>query len=449
MKGKNAMLSKDLQKHLKDEIDHIPVVDTHEHMYFPEEDYVKLKADFGQFLFHYNSDDLQSAGMEIPDLREFRDTAGNVIRVNGMPLSLEEKWKYIKPHWENVKYTGYGRTVQLSLRKLCGIDDLKDDTYQEVSEKLTALMKPGIYRKILKDICNFTYIMNDVDLMVAPGAFERLDRTLFHFVARFRCFTHAHMPAGIEFLEKKFNRTIRSVDHLIDTIDMQFDQWEAEKRVALKTSDAYLRTIHFEDSTRSEAERVLNRVFTLRKIPTYNESLSFEETRPFENFFMHRILERAEERHIPVIIHTGIQAFLHNELINSRAMLLTNLFRKYPKLRFHLLHSSYPWMEEAVCLAKQFPNVSLDLAWVHVIVPQGARTGLSHMLDAVPVNKIHGFGGDYMVPLNIWGALEMARENIAIVLSEKVENGHMTESDAVDIAWKLLNKNAHGIFWLQ
>ena len=103
-------------------------------------------------------------------------------------------------------------------------------------------------------------------------------------------------------------------------------------------------------------------------------------------------------------------------------------------------------MEEAVCLAKQFPNVSLDLAWVQVIVPQGARTGLSHMLDAVPVNKIHGFGGDYMVPLNIWGALEMARENIAIVLSEKVENGHMTESDAVDIAWKLLNRNAQDIF---
>ena len=103
-------------------------------------------------------------------------------------------------------------------------------------------------------------------------------------------------------------------------------------------------------------------------------------------------------------------------------------------------------MGEAVCLAKQFPNVSLDLTWVQVIVPSGAREGLSHMLDAVPVNKIHGFGGDYMVPVNIWGALEVARENIAHVLTDKIQTGCMTESEAVEIARKILNGNAQEIF---
>jgi len=440
------MPSKELYHRLKGEIDTVQVVDTHEHHFLPEEDYLGLEADFAQVLYQYNLDDLQSSGMAIPNLQEFIDTAGYILRVNGKPLSHEEKWDYIKPHWENVRYTGYGRAVRYSLKKLLGIDDLNDRTFAEVSEKLVALMKPGIYRKILKEICDFKYVLNDVDMMVAPGAFERLDNSIFHFAARFRFLTHSYMTGGFELLEKKFNRTIRSIDHIIDVIDTQFEQWKAEKRVALKTSDAYIRTIYFEDSTRADAERVMNRIHTLIKHPNFPDTISFAEARPYENFIFHRILERAEEYGIPVIIHTGIQAYIQNEIANSRAALLTNLFRKYTKLHFHLLHSSYPWMGEAACIAKQFPNVSLDLTWVQVIVPEGAREGLSHMLDMVPVNKIHGFGGDYLVPVNVWGALEVARENIAHVLAGKVETGFMTETQALDIAQKLLNRNAQEIF---
>ena len=440
------MPSQDLYKRIKAEIDIIQVVDTHEHMYLPEEDYLKLEADFAQFLFQYNLDDLMSAGMEVSDPQEFADTAGFVLRVDGKALSPEKKWAYIKPYWENARYTGYGHAVRYSLRKLFGIDDLTDATYREVSEKLSLLMKPGVYRKILKDICGFKTSLNDVDTMVKPGMFERLDRSLFHFAARFRHFSYAYFPDGLEYLEKTFNRTIRNIDHLLDTLDSQFDRWKREGRVALKIGDAYLREIHYEDSTRDEAERVMRRIFTLQAHSKYAETLTFKEARPFENFITHRVLDRAEEQGLPVIVHTGIQALVRDELLHSQAALLTNLFRKYSKIRFHILHSSYPWMDEAVCLAKQFPNVSLDLTWVQVIVPSGAREGLSHMLDAVPVNKIHGFGGDYMVPVNIWGALEVARENIAHVLADKIQTGYMTENEAVETARKILNGNAREIF---
>jgi len=443
------MTSRDLYQRLKKEIDTVQVVDTHEHLYLPEEDYIECEPDFTQFLFQYNLDDLMSAGMEPDDPQEFADTLGRVLRVGGKVLSHDEKWEYIKPHWENARLTGYSRAVRHSLRKFFGIDDLTDETFREVTEKLRAMVKPGIYRTILRDICSFKTSVNDVDSMVLPGMFERLDRSLFHFAARFRHFSYCYFPGGIEHLENMFNRTIRSLDHLLDALDSQFDRWIEEGRVAIKMADAYLRDIHYEDSTRDEAERVMRRIFTLRKHEKYPETLTFKEARPLENFIVHRVLERAEEQGLPVIVHTGIQAHVRDELTHSRAALLTNLFRKYSKLRFHLLHSSYPWMYEAASLAKQFPNVSLDLTWTHVIVPAGARAGLSHMLDTVPVNKIHGFGGDYLVPVNIWGALEAARENIAHVLSEKVETGHMTESDGVALAHKILNSNAQEIFNLK
>jgi predicted TIM-barrel fold metal-dependent hydrolase len=218
----------------------------------------------------------------------------------------------------------------------------------------------------------------------------------------------------------------------------------------LKLADAYIRDIHYEDSTRDEAERVMRRIFGFRRLPGgYDETLSYTEARPFENFVVHRMLDRAEEQGVPVIVHTGIQTHMGNEVGNSRALLLTNLIMKYPKVRFLLLHAGYPWIKETACLAKQFANVFLDLTWVHIIVPEGAREGLAHILDMVPVNKIHGFGGDMMVPETVWGSLEVARENVAHVLGAKVEKGEMTEVQAVGVAEKIMGKNARAIFKLE
>jgi len=436
------MPSKELYNRLKTEIDTMPVVDMHEHLCFPEEDYLEMEADFGRFLSWYTLDDLLSSGMVIPDVEEYKNTAGAVLRIDGKPLNQDDKWNYIKPYWENARYTGYSRAALYSIQKNLGIDDLNDNTYREVSEKLAALMKPGVYHSMLKDICGFTHILNDIDTMASPGAYERMDRGLLQFVSRFRDFVYAYLPGGIAQLEKTFDRTIRNIDHILDAMDAQFDRWKNDKRIALKIADAYLRDIHYEDSTRDEAERVMRKLFTLRRLPHLEETLSFAEARPFENFMMHRILDRAEEHGFPVIIHTGIQTHMGNELGNSRATHLTNLFVKYPGIKFHLLHSGYPWVKETACLARQFHNVSLDLTWIHIIVPEGAREGLSHMLDMVPVNKIHGFGGDMQVPEMVWGSLEVARENIAHVLAGKVTLGHMNETQALYIAGNLLHKNA-------
>ena len=442
------MPSRELYKRLKNEIDKITVLDSHEHLFLPEEDYLKNEPDFAQFLIQYNLDDLMTAGMPLPDPKEFVGSFGRTLRIDGEILSPKEKWAHIKPYWEASKFTGYGRAVRLSMQKLFDIEDLTDSTWRTVNKKLKALAKPGMFRYILKDICGFEDSLNDVDPMIQTGMFDRLDRSLFKFVGRFREFTYCYMPGGIETLERKFRRTIRSLAHLEDTIDMQFERWELEGRIGIKIADAYMRDIHFEDSPRDEAERVFNKIFTLRKHPAYPEALSYSDARPLENWIVHRVLERAEEKGLPVIIHTGLQAYTGDNPSNSRASHLYNLFRKFSTLKFHMLHSNYPWMGEAAALCKQFPNVTLDLTWVHEIVPSGARQGLSEILEVVPRNKIHAYGGDLILPLKAWGTLEMARENVAHVLAEKVAIGSMCEADAVETAGMLFNGNVKRVFGL-
>jgi uncharacterized protein len=63
------------------------------------------------------------------------------------------------------------------------------------------------------------------------------------------------------------------------------------------------------------------------------------------------------------------------------------------------------------------------------------------MLDTVPANKIHGFGGDYRTVELVVGHAEIARREIARVLAEKVIEGRFTEDYAASVGTMLLRDN--------
>lgn len=73
---------------------------------------------------------------------------------------------------------------------------------------------------------------------------------------------------------------------------------------------------------------------------------------------------------------------------------------------------------------------------------------LHEMLDAVPYNKIL-WGGDVSRIDDAIGSLELGREVVAIVLSERVKKGWMTEELAFDIAWCIFHDNAVELFHLK
>jgi len=74
---------------------------------------------------------------------------------------------------------------------------------------------------------------------------------------------------------------------------------------------------------------------------------------------------------------------------------------------------------------------------------------LNEWLDLVPANKIIGFGGDYSCgPEKTYGALVMARENMARALAVRVARGQMSESRAVDVCRAWLYENPRRIYAL-
>jgi predicted TIM-barrel fold metal-dependent hydrolase len=195
------------------------------------------------------------------------------------------------------------------------------------------------------------------------------------------------------------------------------------------------------------AERVFNRI-AAESCGLRASVLGYEETRPLQDHLVHRLIEVAGDLGLTVVFHTGIQAGNYNDLDNARPTQLWNMFRRYPKVRFNLLHAGLPFVDEAGLLAKYFPNVTIDMAWMHVGSPEISIRALRDWVDLVPRNKVLGFGADYQVVEKVYGHLVLARENIAAALANKAEQGALKEKDARAWARALLWDNPRAVYAL-
>ena len=87
-------------------------------------------------------------------------------------------------------------------------------------------------------------------------------------------------------------------------------------------------------------------------------------------------------------------------------------------------------------LGKGFPNVWLNFCWDHVISQRMATDALRESLDLLPTNRIIAFGGDYGPESleKIYGHLQMAKEDAAEALAERVAARRMSERQAREVA---------------
>ena len=155
------------------------------------------------------------------------------------------------------------------------------------------------------------------------------------------------------------------------------------------------------------------------------------------------------KHNLTVKFHTGLQEGNANTIGHSRAARLSNLFFKYPTVRFDIYHISYPYQEELLTLVKNFSNVAVDFCWMWIINPAAARRALSDFLDAVPANKIMGFGGDFIFIEGSYGHAMLAKDNIARVLAQKTGEGSMTAERARTVAHWMLRENPINWFGLR
>lgn len=124
------------------------------------------------------------------------------------------------------------------------------------------------------------------------------------------------------------------------------------------------------------------------------------------------------------------------------------LFHKFQGLSFDLFLASVPHSQEAVAMAKSYPNLSLSGFWWYGFSPPYIRSLLTERLLALPVVKLHAFFSDaYNVEWSV-GKLALLRRELSRVLAELIVSRYLSESQASELSNFLLNENATRLYKL-
>jgi len=393
----------------------IRLVDCHEHLP-TEAERLKEKTDVTRLFALYCTADLSGAGLAIGKDQD---------EVFDFDKPLKPRWEKLKPALEGIRYGSYAYPAFAYVRDVLGFEDISDATYEAISERLQAEQKPGFYKRIMKELCGIDLAIQCVG-GVAPD-----DQDFFVYLC-------GDQTAGvpIDALERLTDRHIHSLSDYVDALHQFVADSKRQGAVGYKVTCAYCRRIDFPDVSSGDAGRVFAKL-RAKMAPGVSDT----DREALENYLMRRAVEACVESDMPVVIHTGYQAHVHNDIRNARATDLWSLIRDYPEARFDLFHGSFPYVEDMTCMGKYFENVSLNMCCMHMMGPDISRRALSQWLDAVPVTRIFAFGGDDLAVEMIYGHLELARANVATVLAEKVRRGRFSESDAQRIAALLFNDN--------
>ena len=384
----------------------MPLADTHEHL-CTEEKFLSVGPDVLDDLFdHTTRADLAVAGATPEALKRLIDASDP---------DLAGRFLGIRDAWEAIQHTGYGEGVRLTAKRVYGMDEIVPEALDGAQKIAESLRKPGERLRLLRDVASLSYVqIDDFRWDCEPS-----DDNFFQYDISVVGLVQGNVPQGCT-----------TPEAVREHIGNGFARW-ASKAVAIKSQHAYSRTLLWQERTDSEIAPLLT-----KPEPTEADKLALGD------WMFARCIEEAIRHELPVKIHTGYYAghsYMPIERVPSG--LLTGLLRRYPKARFVLMHTSYPYGHEQIALAKHFPNVFLDLCWAWSIDPYATRDFVRHAIHAVPANKLFAFGGDSFWPNASVSYAFQARAWLTRALQAEVNEELLTEKQALALAARWMGGN--------
>lgn len=390
------------------------IVDAHEHLP-PEHIRTGAKVDVLTLFSHYTRTDLITSGMSPDDYQ----------RVIDSNEPLDERWKIFKPYFEHIRYGSYTRPALIAAKEFYGFDDITDDNYREISEVMQSQNTPGIYHRILREKCR-------IRVALTQAGRTDYDRDLLVPLMPLGNYSTVRTADEVRKKADEIGMKVTTLDDYMELAKKGIARWKSEGAVGLKMAST-----PNAPPNRKLAEQVFNNIIS--------GETNVDDNNYLQDFLTNYIIDVVGEMDMVVAVHSGMWGDFRT--LDSKHTI--PVFPRHPNTRFDLYHLSMPSVRDTVVIGKNFPNVWLNLCWCHIISPKMTCSALDECIDMVPMNKIIGFGGDYSRPVEkVYGHLVMAREDIAIVLGQRVDRGLMGIDEAVAVAKKWLWDNPKYLYRL-
>ena len=417
----------------------MPVIDCHEHLAGPEAR-PPYKEPIAALVPGYVFSDLQSASFGVPD-RE-------LMRLEDPEVSTNEKWPLFERLWRATEHTAYARVTKLVLRNVYGEDEPTREALERIAAKLATMDEAAYFRII--DEAGIQAMLVDVLGWLPKGLGSFLDGSKT-FPAKWRpliSLPGLH-PTNLAWqtiydVGQWADRHVTSLDEFLEAVYRVFERCIERGVVGIKDQSAYSRILSYDLVPKADAERLFNRV-----LGDPRNSLGWPEGKPLNDYLFHQYMRFARDLDLPVQLHTGHMAGIRNRVDKTNAAYLASVLELHRDVRFDLFHGNWPYMGDLLFLGKNYPNVALDLCWLHIIDPDYASELMERAVLTLPHSKVHAFGGDYGdVPEFVAGHLQIARENVAGTMARLVERGWLQEGEALSLAADWLFNNPNEFFGL-
>jgi hypothetical protein len=202
----------------------------------------------------------------------------------------------------------------------------------------------------------------------------------------------------IQGVAKHLGLSLETLADYLAFIEVYLDGFMQKFPVAgLKISEQYFRRLDYAPQLRENAEKLYARGANREKA--------------LLDFITMHVFALAELRGLTVQFHTGM---LWREP-GTESLHPTDLcesIRRFPKLRFDLLHLGFPYLGAAAAMALNARNVSLNLSWLPLISEDLTADWLVRLLEMLPANKL-SFGTDVFDVPTMLGTMELIRTIVA------------------------------------
>lgn len=339
-----------------------------------------------------------------------------------------------KAYIDKVCCNSYFVYLRRALQALYGMDEpLSAQNWERYDRVIREQYQDAGWRaSILRDHC--LYRTSFLDAYWKPGD-DGGDRSLFTPVVRINPYLLAYDKEKVDhdgnnvwtLHQKEFS----SAEDFLTFYEGQLRSNIADGCRAIKCASAYDRGLIFHPTPYEAA----NRVFTSKNYTQADECA-------FQDYVVDHVCEIAADLDVPLQWHTGL-ACLHD----TGAMALLTLIERHPRTKFVLFHGGYPWLHETAALMHNFTNVYADLVWLPILSPTAAVETLHGLLEIGTADRIC-WGCDAKIPEESYGACIAIADVLSTTLSQKVEDGYLTNAEADMLAQNILWRNAQILYKL-
>jgi predicted TIM-barrel fold metal-dependent hydrolase len=410
---------------LKASIDAVRAIDTHDHL-----------QPFGAV----PNKDATDRGREVTLHSVFAGSYfGGIHRLTPWPAGkpFETWWEAAKHDFDNARATSSYRYLLPAFRDLYGVDfdTISDDEARKLNDRIVNNYKDD---KWLIDVVTRRA---NIELMVIDPYWARMQfGRAYQFsvpllnVTQIISGTHRDAFVDVDspylFAERK-KLPLTTLDEYVAVVDAIFAEAVAADAVCLKSTQAYQRTLRYEQVSRERAAAIFGKP---------SAQLAAAEKKDFEDFMFWEILKLSAKHDLPFQIHTG-----HGRLQGSSPMMLLDAISANPATKFILFHGGFPWIDETAAIGMRHRNVWIDSVWLPTLSYTMAKRAYQTWLETMPDDRVM-WGADTVQAEGIYAATEFTRQCLAEALAEKVDRGELREDDAVRIGRQIMRDNALKLF---